>query len=499
MAGGLVTEVLVPTRTGVLAGTKGDRYFAFLGVPFAQPPAGPRAFLPPAELPRSDELVACAEYGATAPQVPARSIVPLPVIEGTNYLNLNIWTPTLSADGLPVFVWIHGGGYNWGCNASPWYDGRSFARDGVVFVAVNYRFGPEGFLFLGRSNVNRGLLDNLAALTWINENIPAFGGDPGRITIGGQSSGARSCLSLYASRQALGLFRRTASMSAGAAPPKPLADAERLARDYAAEAGVDLTADGIASIPRARRLIMDQRYASLPDDRPPWQEIIRHYGKDATRWSHTQDGEIVRDSSYIEALSARGNGEALLIGTTAEENTTSVAGQVPGMSQDELRAALSVFGLGTDEAQRYLSLAGKWASAGLAFGQAITDWHYRVPVMRAADNAASTGMPVYKYEFRWLARERRFVSSSSRHGADILFVFDNLAADETEHQLGTDPPQMLADEMHSAWVRFVNGTDPWAPYTSSSSATMVFDTGSGVHRDVESTLEAVWHGLDGAP
>src|SRR2546430_634105 len=128
-----------------------------------------------------------------------------------------IWSPDLGSAGLPVMVWIAGGLFEYhGTGASPWYDGSRFARDGVVCVTINYRVGAEGFLYLGDGVANRGLLDQVAALEWVRENIAAFGGDPGNVTIFGQSAGALSVGTLLAMPRAEGLFRRAIVQSGGA-------------------------------------------------------------------------------------------------------------------------------------------------------------------------------------------------------------------------------------------------------------------------------------------
>lgn len=147
-------------------------------------------------------------YGATSPQ-PDRgtTIIPEPVIAGDNELNLNVFTPDLGGARLPVLVWIHGGGFFGGGNASPWYRGSAFARDGVVLVSINYRLGAEGFLELPGAPTNRAVRDWVRALEWVQENIEGFGGDPGKVTIAGQSAGAAACATLLAVPAARGLFR----------------------------------------------------------------------------------------------------------------------------------------------------------------------------------------------------------------------------------------------------------------------------------------------------
>src|SRR5207248_2099650 len=168
----------------------------FLGIPYAAPPLGEHRFAPPAPHEPWSGTRECFAYGPTAPQRdPGITIIPEPVEPGDDYLNLNVFTPDLTGK-LPVFVWIHGGGFVSGCNRSPWYRGTRFARDGVVLVSIGYRLGVEGFLDIEGAPPNRAVLDWIAALQWVQENIANFGGDPSKVSIGGQSAGSAACLTL---------------------------------------------------------------------------------------------------------------------------------------------------------------------------------------------------------------------------------------------------------------------------------------------------------------
>ena len=211
----------VKTGAGMVSSADPDDHVgvhSFLGVPYAASPTGADHLRAPRPPDSWDGVRRCDSYGATAPQ-PAQgfTIVPEPIIVGDNCLNVNVFTPDIgAAAALPVLVWIHGGAFVNGCNASPWYHGRSFARDGAVVVAVNYRLGIEGFLPLQGAPTNRAVLDWLAALEWVQDNVAAFGGDPTNVTIGGQSAGAMACATLLAVPRAVGLFGRAILMSGAA-------------------------------------------------------------------------------------------------------------------------------------------------------------------------------------------------------------------------------------------------------------------------------------------
>lgn len=212
---------------------------AFLGIPFAEAPIGERRFMAPVPRARWEDVRDATTYGPTAQRRPFGPVtdIPEPSIAGEDTLSVNVFTPAPNQPEakLPVFVWIHGGGYIAGSPASPWYDGAAFNRDDIVTVTVSYRLGFDGFGYIEDSDapLNRGLLDQIAALTWVQRNIAAFGGDPERVTVGGQSAGGGSVLSLIASPRARGLFSQAICQS-GAVASQSFANARGIASALAA-------------------------------------------------------------------------------------------------------------------------------------------------------------------------------------------------------------------------------------------------------------------------
>jgi carboxylesterase type B len=199
----------VPTRLGPVRGEhRADGTLRFLGIPYAQPPVGPLRFTAPVPPRPWTEPLEATAYGPTAQRRPhsANPTIPEPSIPGDAVLNLNVFTPSIHG-ALPVLVWIHGGGFVAGSAASPWYDGASFNRDGVLLVSIGYRLGDEGF------RDNAAVLDWIAALEWVRDNIAAFGGDPNRVTVAGHSAGGTAVLTLLATPAADGLFHAAISAS----------------------------------------------------------------------------------------------------------------------------------------------------------------------------------------------------------------------------------------------------------------------------------------------
>jgi para-nitrobenzyl esterase len=209
------SQVVIKTACGAVRGSVADGVSAFMGIPYAAPPFGANRLRAPRPVEPWSGVRDALTYGAKPPQLtyppPWDMLIPERGPLGDDCLNLNIWTPDPGSAGLPVMVWIPGGMFEAGSGAS--YDGSRFARDGIVCVTINYRVGAEGFLYLGDGNANRGLLDQVAALEWVRDNIAAFGGDPGNLTIFGQSAGAMSVGTLLSLPRAEGLFRRAIAQS----------------------------------------------------------------------------------------------------------------------------------------------------------------------------------------------------------------------------------------------------------------------------------------------
>ena len=249
----MTQEPVVQLADGAVRGTTVAGVSAFLGIPYAAAPFGANRMRAPQPVARWDGERAATAFGATVPKgdYPPQyaTLFPEVVIPGEECLNLNVWTPDLGAAGLPVLVWIHGGSFMNGSSSVGEYDGAAFARDGVVCVSINYRLAAEGFLFLDDGIVNLGLLDQLAALRWVQENIALFGGDPARVTVAGESAGAMSVTTLLSMPLAAGLFAQAIAESGAAAHTLTVAQGQMVGQYLAAALGVPASRSALAEVP----------------------------------------------------------------------------------------------------------------------------------------------------------------------------------------------------------------------------------------------------------
>jgi carboxylesterase 2/para-nitrobenzyl esterase len=380
--------------------------------------------------------------------------------------------------------------------ASACYDGGRFARDGVVCVTINYRVGAEGFLYLADGVSNLGLLDQIAALKWVQENIAAFGGDPAKVTIFGESAGGMSVSTLLAMPQAKGLFHRGIVQSGNSPKVNSAATAERIGRRLIELLGVEPRRDAIAAISPERLL---QAQAKLRDEllaRPDpafWGEVALSY----LPWAPTVDGDMIPERP-IDAIRAGAAADIdLVVGSNTEETRLFFVsdGSIDRITEEALSAIAGAYGLPPDGLDAYRA-ARPGAVAGELFSAIQTDWYWRIPAVRFADAHARTARAsTYMYEFAWRSPQMGGRLGAA-HATEMAFVFDTLGLG-TEPLLGPTPPQALADAMHRAWVAFATTGDPgWSKYDASRRATMHFDISSKLVDDPLNKERGLWESVD---
>ena len=443
------------TESGAIAGVRESGLNVYKGVPFAAPPVGDLRWRPPAHAApwtgtrKTDAFApACMQTGVSMP-----GETPPAVSEDCLYLN--IWTPAKSVnEHLPAIVWIYGGGYINGSASMPLYWGDRLAHKGVIVVTIAYRLGPLGFLAhpeLTResphhSSGNYGLMDQIAALEWIQRNIAGFGGDPKNVTVAGQSSGAISVSILMASPLAKGLFERAIGESGGLfeplqlAPKYLLANAEREGEKYAVSVGA-------TSLQQLRRLPANQFSGNAGGIVHP---VIEPY--------------VLPASPYETFASGQQNDVPLLIGSNADEaralvDVTHVTAPTFDSDLEHSYGALppplvAAYPHATDEDARQARLG---LERDLRFGWDMWAW---------ARLQAGTGKnPVYYYSFR---QKPPFPAGSvyegwgASHFAELWYVFDHL---DQEPWKWTAADRKVAEEISSYWVNFARSGNPNGPLT----------------------------------
>lgn len=470
-------EPIVGTTSGKIRGTMRSGVARFLGIPYAAPPFGANRFRPPAPARRWEGVRDAFAYGPTAPKPPYAPpfdvLLPDPTIAGDDCLNLNVWTPDPGAAGLPVMVWIHGGAFRNGSGAVDIYDGANFARDGVVCVTINYRLGVEGFAHLPGAPSNRGLLDQIAALEWVQENIAAFGGDPGKVTVFGESAGGMSVTTLLSLR--LGLFRRAIAQSGAGHVAHDPEDALLVTKEMAARLGVAPAAAEFAGLDPREILRVQAAVAAeitaLPDPGRWGPTTVAH----GMSLMPVLDGELL-DRRPEDAIAAgAGDDIDLLIGYTTEEFRLFLAptGLTKLLNEELVSVVAAGMGIPASVLSGYRERR-PGHSPGDVLAAVVTDGMFRVPADRAA--VGHSPNPAYMYEFAWRSPEREV---GACHALELGFVFDNLASADVVPLAGEGPPQELATAMHRAWVDFAAHGDPgWERFDSRTRPVKVFDGGS---------------------
>jgi para-nitrobenzyl esterase len=492
---------IVKTHAGQLRGSVADGVNAFKGIRYAAPPFGGNRFRPPQPVEPWHGVRDALTYGPKSPQLPyppaIAVMLPELVGSGEDCLSLNIWSRSLGSARQPVMVWIPGGAFEYhATGASPWYDGSHFARDGIVCVSINYRVGAEGFLYLADGTANLGLLDQIAALQWVQENIAGFGGDPENVTIFGESAGALSVGTLLSMPRAKGLFRRAIAQSGAAHHVISAATAQRVAQHLAEYLGVPATPEAIAAAGVDRLLQaqaeVDAQLASHPDPERWGNELALS----TMAWQPVIDGEIIPERP-IDRIAAGASADIdVMVGTNIDENRLFLVpgGAIDQITPEALAAAVRAYGLPVEATLATYRTAHPEGSPGDLLAAIQTDWWWRIPAIRLADAHARSGAATYMYEFAW--RSPQFNGRlGACHALEIPFVFDTLG-NETEPLHGTHPPQPLADSMHAAWVAFATDGDcGWPKYDLSHRATMRLDTRSEVVDDPRSIERALWEGI----
>jgi para-nitrobenzyl esterase len=501
---------VVETAYGPVRGVDDGAVTSWLGVRYAAPPTGDlrwRAPQPPAPW---SEVADGSELGPVCPQpVDPRIPIDLGAPQGDDCLTLNIWASSdiSGGDRKPVMVWIHGGAYVLGSANQPLYNGRVLAAGGdVVVVTVNYRLGAFGFLDLSsfstprrRFDSNIGLRDVLHALHWVRDNIAAFGGDPDRVTVFGESAGAGIITTLLSSPAAEGLFAGAIAQSSPATSVYDPIRARQLAGQYLAALGLrDNEIDRLTDAP-AEALVAASR--ALFNDVP-----VQSPGTLA--FAPIVDGDLVPDHPVKLARQGRSHPVPLIIGTNKHEAALFRWMKSPLMpiTPEAINAMFSQIAaeqpnlvLPTDEqiASAYPGLKGKARGMGVA-----RDVGFRMPTVWLAEGH-STVAPVYLYRFDWATPMLRLLRLSGAHATELPFVWGNLVAgpkDPTFRLGGMKTGRVVSSRIQARWRNFASqgkplgleGEPEWLPYQEADRASLLIDRQDSVVSDIDQDIRSAW-------
>lgn len=487
----------VETATGTVRGIQQAGVRVFLGIPYAAPPVDTLRFAAPqpatpwsgvrdATQAADSSVQPAIEFDGTFPRLRAGA-----VSGREDCLYLNVYAPA-DPGPHPVLVWFHGGGGMWGSPQE--VDGTRLARDGVVTVIAAYRLGALGLLYLPGvfdtdAEGNFALLDHLAALRWVRDNIAAFYGDPTRVTIGGVSNGGRGVGTLLATPSARGLFQQAVVQSGTgvgfllAEPGQAIETTERVL----AELSLDFS-----------------RAADLR--KLPAEDIVTAQTTVAAAWPTRLPYLLVRDGTTvprrpIDALHAGISADVrLLIGTTRNEQDAAMPLSING---NEGTSMLVIADMLDRTRSAYRDLLPTHYSEGEVTAAAITASEWWIPAIRVAEAHGSAGGATWMYRLDWRLQPRG-AGPGALHGLDVPFALHNLdnplyapllaMADGGQKRL-----QLLAEQMYPAWLRFIVGDDPvgayWPRYDSDTRTTLIFDDVSYLAEDPDSELRSVWNGV----
>lgn len=507
---------IVEVRSGRLHGVERNGVWSFSGIPYAAPPVGPRRWRPPVEPEPWMGTRECDAFSPSAPQPPAvtgMSLAGEVEEHSEDCLYLNVWTPGIDTGRRPVMVWIHGGGFTTGSGSSGLYRGGMLAREeDVVVVTINYRLGALGFLahpalsdpgecWLGgdrwSGSGNWGLADQVGALAWVRDHIASFGGDPGNVTIFGESAGGMSVSTLLGVPEARGLFHR-AIVESGPPYTHDADQAAARAEGLAALLGVPMTRAGMEGVSP------DQLVAAVVE----LGKTVRIGDGLPLPLLPTVDGGLLVGRPEQEVAAGAVADVPLMIGTNRDEaaffaigvpqiNHLDEAGLVRWVeqatrSQDDAPAVIAAY--------RDIRAARGEPTAPPDLWSAIaTDVIFRLPSIRLADGhaaAAAPGVGTYVYLFTWETPALGGVLGSC-HGLEMPFVFGTIHNPGVQlFSGGGDLAFRLSDGMRAAWAAFARSGAPsnrtvgeWPTWEPDQRPTMVFGTWP--------QSDGLWHEVDG--
>lgn len=473
----LFAAEVVQLDSGPISGLDTNGLRVFKGIPYAAPPVGTLRWKPPQAVTPWSAGLNCTNFGPSCPQPPSGTPMG---ITSEDCLYLNVWTPaTNSAAGLPVMVWIHGGGWTWGSGSMAEYDGAVLAQKGVVFVNFNYRLGPFGFLvhpLLSRESPrgvsgNYGLLDQIAALQWVQRNISAFGGDPGRVTIFGESAGSMSVARHLICPLSTGLFQRAISESGGPCgegyiTPQSdgqMAKAIQMGNNLAAALQCDTAPDVLQAL---RTKTSAEILAVFDFTLAPFSPGMK--------FTPVIDGYVIPDDPAQLYAAGQSADVPVIIGSNGDEGNTFY----DEMSVERYKYWIQLnFGRRADEVFAMFPAAGP-ENVRSAFDRLASTAIFAEPARYVAGSWAAKQSKAYLYQFIRVSPYAARLNLGTFHSAEIPYVMGHI---DTSQGAYAETDAALSSTMMDYWVNFAATGDPngaglpaWPGYDPSSMQNMEF-------------------------
>ncbi|GIU84344.1 MAG: para-nitrobenzyl esterase [Acidimicrobiales bacterium] len=493
---------IVETATGPVSGSRHGDALRFAGIPYAAPPVGPLRFRPPEPPePWSEPLDATRPGPAFAqPRIPLDEMLGLerePTSEEA--LLVNVFTPATEGRR-PVLVWIHGGAFVSGSGSMALYDGsRLAARHDVVVVTINYRLGPFGFLYLGHlddelaSSGNVGILDMVRALEWVRDNVEAFGGDPSRVCIFGESAGGMSVATLLAVPAARGLFHRAVAQSGAAHNVSDVRAAERVA-----DRVMELT--GATTLAELRELPTDALVEACAKLMAEGALAGSSEGVGLLPFQPVCDG-VVLPRQPLEAIRSGEWAEVpVVVGTCRDEWNLFLLMDPSQIDEDGLRRRIARI---HPEPQRVIDLYREEfpsRSERELWAAVMTDVVFTIPAVRLAEAVCEAGSEVFCYSFEWPTPILGGMLGSP-HAIELPFLFGMIEEPWSKNFVGENPPRSLSDCMQEAWTSFAksgrpesSGIGEW-PSWCGDAVTVVLDEECRLRRDPFRRRRDLWSGV----
>ena len=509
----MADHVIVETKTGKIRGLENEGIKVFKGITYGGPTDGVRRFMPPTAAEPWSGIRDALSYGPRAMQEDNAFAMPPQILKlfgerelepmSENCLVLNVWSPAVN-DRVkrPVMFWCHGGAFISGSGSAPWYDGTTLCRKGdVVVVTINHRLGAFGYLHLEdllgaefASSGGAGMLDIVAALEWVRDNIATFGGDPGNVTIFGESGGGAKVSVLMAMPAAHGLFHRAIIQSGPAVQMASREDASETAKQLIAELGLGQSqAAKLRDLPAQR--LADAQAAVLRK-----VSMMSFSNRRRVGFNPVVDGKHLPSDPFAPFAPQISAHVPLIIGTNKDEMTLffALAPWIDKLDEPTLRERLRAFvgdkGAGILESYRRARPNDSRRELVLAIA---TDHAMRIPSLVTAERkVAQKAAPVFVYLFTW---ETPVLDGllKSPHALEIPFVFDTV---KTSSLTGDAPTRFaLAEKMSRTWISFARHGNPnndsipeWPSYSEERRATMIFDNQCRVENDPYRQERLAW-------